>query len=188
MPKGKEYLVNTLTEDNIKEDMEYVKSQNVDYTICYLNVPNEDNTRVNAQQKNGVELLFENGVNVVLGTGSKIVQEKTEDLYELSDGTKNHVYAIYSLGDFIGEMNTAERKVSVAADITFTKSITKDKDGNVIEEKTKKNMLVNNPLSFYTNVSSSYKTTNYPIDVTIQGYNDSKINLDVEDYEVLKNI
>jgi len=184
--KGKEYLINTLTEENIKEDMAYVKSQNVDYTICYLNIPNEDASRVNSEQKKNVDMLFQNGVNVVLGTGSKIVQEKSEDLYELADGTKNHVYALYSLGDFIGDMDTDSRKVSIAADITFTKNVTKDKDGNVIDEKTKKNMLINNQLSFYTKVSTTYKTINYPIDVTLDAYNQDKLELDAKDYKAIK--
>jgi poly-gamma-glutamate synthesis protein (capsule biosynthesis protein) len=184
---GKEYLINTLTEKNIKDDMEYVNSQNVDYVICYLNIPNEDSTRVNSQQKTDVEMLFNNGVNVVLGTGSKIVQERVEDLYELSTETKNHVYVIYSLGDFMGDMDTDSRKVSMAADITFSKSITKDKKGKVIDEKTKKNMLVNKPLSFYTKVDSNYKITNYPIDITIDAYNQDKIQLDAKDYNAMKS-
>jgi poly-gamma-glutamate synthesis protein (capsule biosynthesis protein) len=184
---GKEYLINTLTEKNIKDDMEYVNSQNVDYVICYLNIPNEDSTRVSSQQKTDVEMLFNNGVNVVLGTGSKIVQERVEDLYELSAETKNHVYVIYSLGDFMGDMDTDSRKVSMAADITFSKSITKDKKGKVIDEKTKKNMLVNKPLSFYTKVDSNYKITNYPIDITIDAYNQDKIQLDAKDYNAMKS-
>ncbi|MDD2376875.1 MAG: CapA family protein [Clostridia bacterium] len=184
--KGKEYLINTLVEENIKEDMIYVKSQNVDYTICYLNIPNEDSSRVNSNQKNSVDMLFQNGVSVVLGTGSKIVQEKSEDLFELSDGTKNHVYALYSLGDFLGDMDTDDRKVSIAADITFTKNITKDKDGNEIVDKTKKNMLINNQLSFYTKVSTKYKTINYPIDITLDAYNQDNLELDAKDYKAIK--
>lgn len=184
--KGKEYLINTLTEENIKSDMEYVKSQNVDYVICYLNIPNEDSTRVNSEQKTNVEMLYKNGVNVVLGTGSKVVQDKSEELFELTDGTSNHVYTLYSLGDFIGDMDTDVRKVSIAADITFTKKITKDKDGNILAEKTKKNMMINTPLSFYTKVSSTYKTINYPIDITIDSYNQDKIELDAKDYKAMK--
>lgn len=185
-PKGKEYLVNTLTEDNLKSDIEYIKGQNADYIICYLNIPNEDASLVNAEQKTNVELLFENGVNVVLGTGSKVVQEKSEDLYELPDGTKNHAYVVYSLGDFIGDMDTEIRKSSVGIDITFTKSITKDKKGNIVEDKTKKNMMINKPLSFYTKVTSSYKTINYPINLTLDQYEKGTTELNNKDYELIK--
>ena len=184
--KGNEYLVNTLTEENIKTDMEYVKGQNVDYVICYLNIPNEDTTMVNGDQKTNVELLFEHGVNIVLGAGSKVVQGKLEDLYELEDGTKNHAYVVYSLGDFYGSMDSDERKVSIGMDITFTKSITKDKEGNVIAEKTKKNMMFNPPLSFYTKVTKDYKVINYPINKTIEEYDGGTIELDSKDYEKIK--
>jgi hypothetical protein len=84
-------------------------------------------------------------------------------------------------------MDTDSRKVSMAADITFSKSITKDKKGKVIDEKTKKNMLVNKPLSFYTKVDSNYKITNYPIDITIDAYNQDKIQLDAKDYNAMKS-
>lgn len=184
--KGKEYLVNSLTEENIKTDMEYVKDQNVDYVICYLNIPNEDTTMVNGEQKTNVELLFENGVNVILGTGSKVVQGKLEDLYELEDGTKNHAYVVYSLGDFYGSMDSDGRKVSIGMDITFTKSITKDKEGNIVLEKTKKNMMFNPSLSFYTKVTKDYKTTNYPINKTIEEYDNGNLKLDSKDYEKIK--
>lgn len=186
LPKGKEYLVNLLTEDNLKVDIEYVKSQNVDYIISYLNIPNEDASLVNSDQKKNAELLFENGVNVVIGTGSKVVQSKLEDLYELADGSKNHAYVVYSLGDFIGDMDTEDRRVSTGMDITFTKNITKDKKGNVVEDKTKKNMMINKPLSFYTKVSTSYKAINYPIDMTLEQYEKGTIELNKKDYDAIK--
>lgn len=185
--KGKDYLINILTEDNVKADMAYLKNQKVDFVICYLNVPNEDATLVDAEQKNDTDLLLDNGVNVVLGTGSKVVQEKMEDMYQLPDQTNNHAYVIYSLGDFLGDMDTDARKESVGADITFTKSVTKDKDGKVIDDKTKSNMTANKPLTFYTKVTSAYKITNYSIDTTIDLYNQDKIDLETKDYTAIKS-
>lgn len=183
---SKEYLVNSLTDDNIKEDMNYIKTQNVDFIIAYLNVPNVDSTMVNSKQKTSTDKLFENGVNIVLGTGSKIVQEKTEDIFTLKDNSKNHVYAIYSLGDFIGDMDSNSRKISVSADITFTKNITKDKKGLVIESKTKRNMIINEPISFYTKVTSTFKITNYPIKTTLDKYYKDNSSLDIKDYDLIK--
>ena len=49
--KGQKYLVNTLNEDDIKSDIEYLNSKNVDYIIAYLNDPNEDSLLTSGEQK-----------------------------------------------------------------------------------------------------------------------------------------
>ncbi|MEG1705534.1 MAG: CapA family protein [Clostridia bacterium] len=182
--KGKEYLVNKLTEENLKEDIQYCKTQNVDFVISYLNASNEDGTMISNEQTKSAEMLFSAGVNIVLGTGSKVVQSSSEDLYEITSSTKNHIYTIYSLGDFIGDMNSVSRKVSVGADIKFNKIVKKDKKGKVLSSTSK--MLLGKPISFYTSVTEN-KITNYPIESSIQSYNNNKLKLDTKDFNAMKN-
>ena len=64
----KQYCVNDNQKDRDKIQ-EYLNSKNVDYIIAYLNDPNEDSLLTSGEQKQNVELLFNNGVNVVLGLG-----------------------------------------------------------------------------------------------------------------------
>lgn len=184
LAKGKEYLINLLTEENVKKDIEFCKSQNTDYIISYLNIPNEETTMVSSSQTKSVEMLFSNGVNVVLGVGSKIVQSSSEDLYDIDSKTKSHIYTIYSLGDFIGDMNTESKKTSVGADIKITKNIKKNKKGEIINSETK--MLLGTPLFFYTSVNNN-KIISYPIAASIEKYNNDKLQISEKDFKAIKN-
>lgn len=182
----KTYLVNSLKVENVKSDVEYLKAQGVDFIVAYLSIPNKDTALVNGDQKNNVDMLFENGVNAVFGTGSLIVQNQSEDIYDLENGDKNHVYTIYSLGDFAGASDTTDRDISVIGDIKFTKTVVTDKKGNVVADKTKTNMIVNKPIGLWTKVSTNKSTTIYPIDSAIADYNNDKITLTVKEYDTLK--
>ena len=53
----KENLVNMLTEENLKEDINYLTSNNVDFIIAYLNIPNENCLITSGDQKKYVEML-----------------------------------------------------------------------------------------------------------------------------------
>ena len=86
-----------------------------DYIIAYLNDPNEDSLLTSGEQKQNVELLFNNGVNVVLGTGSMVVQGQVEDQVQVNDEKTNHIYSIYSLGDFFGIYASDDNRSSVIA-------------------------------------------------------------------------
>lgn len=180
---GKKYLVNTLNEDDIKSDVEYLNSKNVDYIIAYLNDPNEDSLLTSGEQKQNVELLFNNGVNVVLGTGSMVVQGQVEDQVQVNDEKTNHIYSIYSLGDFFGSYASDDNRSSVIANIEFTKKIKKNKKGEIID--TVVDMKVNTPIFVWTNFSSKNIKTMYIIQDEINNYNAGNSNLTSKEYNKL---
>ncbi|MEG1363906.1 MAG: CapA family protein, partial [Clostridia bacterium] len=184
--KQKEYLVNVLNEENIKRDVKFLNDNNVDYIITYLDIDNTDAHRINANQKDLVNLLIDNKIDVIIGTGSKVVQEEVNDIVTTGEEQK-HVYYIYSVGDLLGDMTTEARKTSVGVDITFTKSMTKDKKGEVIDSSVKKNMTINKPVKLYNDVTKSYKLTNYPIDITLDKYKSDNSVLDKNTYENIIN-
>lgn len=167
--KSKSYLVNILNEENLKSDIEKLKSENVDFIVTYLNTPNEDNTILDGEQVESVEMLFENGVNVVLGTGSKVVQESLKDQIEI-DSKKNQIYAVYSLGDFFGSCVNSENQVSMISNIDFSKKVTKNKDGEVVN--TEKEFKVKEPILLLTKVDKKYKKTVYNLDTLLKSYNE----------------
>lgn len=180
---GKKYLVNTLNEDDIKSDIEYLNSKNVDYIIAYLNDPNEDSLLTSGEQKQNVELLFNNGVNVVLGTGSMVVQGQVEDQVQVNDEKTNHIYSIYSLGDFFGSYASDDNRSSVIANIEFTKKIKKNKKGEIID--TVVDMKVNTPIFVWTNFSSKNIKTMYIMQDEINNYNAGNSNLTSKEYNKL---
>lgn len=180
---GQKYLVNTLNEDDIKSDIEYLNSKNVDYIIAYLNDPNEDSLLTSGEQKQNVELLFNNGVNVVLGTGSMVVQGQVEDQVQVNDEKTNHIYSIYSLGDFFGTYASDDNRSSVIANIEFTKKIKKNKKGEIID--TVVDMKVNTPIFVWTNFSSKNIKTMYIMQDEINNYNAGNSNLTSKEYNEL---
>lgn len=177
---NKDYLVNILDEDVLKQDIEYLKSKNVDYIIAYLNDPNEDSLLTSGTQKQNVELLFNNGVNVVLGTGSMVVQGQVEDQIQIDENTTNHIYSIYSLGDFFGSYSTDDNKSSVIANIEFTKKIKKNKKGEI--EDTVVNMKVNTPIFLWTSLSTNNLKTMYVMQDAISEYNRGNSSLSSKEY------
>lgn len=178
---NKDYLVNILDEDVLKQDIEYLKSKNVDYIIAYLNDPNEDSLLTSGTQKQNVELLFNNGVNVVLGTGSMVVQGQVEDQIQIDENTTNHIYSIYSLGDFFGSYSTDDNKSSVIANIEFTKKIKKNKKGEI--EDTVVNMKVNTPIFLWTSLSTNNLKTMYVMQDAINEYNSGNSSLSSKEYK-----
>lgn len=164
MSKNEEYILDVLNEEDLQNDISYLKSNNVDFIIAYLNVKNENPELINSLQKQGTEMLFNLGVNVVLGTGSKVIQEESEDLINL-DNKDFHVYCIYSLGDFIGEYSTQKNRESLIANIEFVKKVSKDKNGNIVSQTS--DMLVKRPIKVNVEVGKKFSTT-----MSIKEYND----------------
>ena len=150
-----EYVLDVLNEEDLKSDIEYLKSKNVDYIISYLNVNNANSELPNSTQKQNTEMLFNAGVNVVIGTGAKIIQEETEDIININN-QNTHVYAAYCLGDFIGEYKTDNNRENAIANIEFYKKVIKNKKGEIINQQ--KDMKVNDLIKIEVDVKSNYST------------------------------
>ena len=179
MSEKNSYLLNVLVDEDLKKDIEYLKSQNVDFIVAYLNVPNEDVLMVNSDQVKATEKLFNAGVNVVLGSGSMVVQENMEEETE-----KEHLYAIYSLGDLCGSYITDDNCLNVIANIEFKKEVIKDKDGNVKSSECK--MTVNEPIGVWNAVKSDFSRTTYLLNEEISNYDLGKSDVSESEYKKMK--
>ncbi|MDD3303345.1 MAG: CapA family protein [Clostridia bacterium] len=182
--KGNENYLNLLDDENLKQDIAYLKENKVDFIVTYVNTPNTDADIIVANQKDSVEQLIQAGVDVILCTGVPGVQEDYEEEVTLKDETKNHVYSIYALGEFFGGNTTNAAKSSIIANIEFTKTITKNKNGEIT--KTQNDMKIKEPVALWASVDKSYKKTMYVMSSEIEKYNNSKSNLDVKEYSAMK--
>ncbi len=179
MTKNNSYLLNVLDDEDLNKDIDYLKSQNVDFIVAYLNVPNEDVLMVNSDQVKATEKLFTAGVNVVLGSGSMVVQENIEEETE-----KEHVYSIYSLGDLCGSYVTDDNCLNVIANIEFKKDIVKDSEGNV--KSTECKMVVNEPIGVWNAVKSDFSRTTYLLNEEISNYDLGKSDISKSEYQKMK--
>lgn len=176
--------LNILTEENIKDDMAYLKENQVDQVIAYLDVPDATSTIITAKQKENVDLLFDQGVNIVLGSGVAYVQDDYEDEIELADEnkTKSHIYASYSLGDLMGSFTDTQS--SIIPNFEFTKTITKNKKGEVI--KTQNDVKMKAPLMVWTSVSKTYATTMSFMEDEVKAYQNDTSKLTAKEYNAMK--
>lgn len=180
--KDNKYTVNVFNEDDLTIDINYLKSQNVDFIVSYINVPSENSTIVSYEQKLITEKLFSSGVDVVLGSGNSIVQEDIKE--EIEEG--KYIYGIYSLGDFYGNFESEDNLVNVIANIEFKKSIIKDRDGNI--ENIEKYMIVNEPIKIWNSINSSNLSTMYLLEEEIEKYKSGESEITLKDYNSIKKI
>ncbi len=178
--KNNTNMVNIFSDENLKYDLEYLNSKNVDFIVAYLNVPTNNSNVITYEQKNIVEKLFLSGVDVVLGTGNTNVQEQIEEV-EID----KPVYAIYSLGNFYGNFEDNEENFSVIANIEFKKNVTKDQDGNL--KQVEKDMIMNEPITVLKDINKN-KIEYIMLSEEIKRYDEGNSNITLEYYNKIKNM
>jgi len=95
------------------------KEQKADVIIAMLHWGNEYETEPLATQNEIAELLFKNGVDVILGSHSHEVGPMEKRTVTV-DGEEKEVFLAYSLGNFFSSMSTNTAKVSTVLDLEFT--------------------------------------------------------------------
>lgn len=121
VPEGKDFCINLIDEDAIKEDVEKAKSQNADIIIACMHWGTEYNTSPNDTQKDLADFLFKNGVNIILGGHPHVLQNMEKRTVTLEDGTTQDGFIVYSLGNFICDQNAKNTRSSIILDLTITK-------------------------------------------------------------------
>ena len=112
-----------------------------------------------------------------------VVQGQVEDQVQVNDEKTNHIYSIYSLGDFFGSYASDDNRSSVISNIEFTKKIKKNKKGEIID--TVVDIKVNTPIFVWTNFSSKNIKTMYIMQDEINNYNAGNSNLTSKEYNKL---
>lgn len=178
-----EYL-NVFSEENVISDVSYLKNKNVDVILAYLSTYGEDTTMTSLEHKQNTDILFDNGVNIVLGGGVAAVQENYEDEIELKDSTKSHIYTIYSLGDFMGGYTSEYAKASIIPSFEITKSVTKNRKDEV--KQVLVDFKINSPILTWTSVDKNYNKTIYLMEEEISNFNNDKSNLKAKEFNMMK--
>ncbi len=125
MPQGSENLVNLLYEDyateykkvdekRIEKILDAAAAENPDVTVALLHWGSEYNEDISSTQKKIVNLMKENGVDVILGTHPHTLQPID---YDSIKGT----LVAYSLGDFFGDADRGATNYSIILDVEITK-------------------------------------------------------------------
>lgn len=176
MPDGCEYVLNTLYSDysdywtdlkssQIRSDIQAAKDAGAEVIVALVHWGSEYGRTVTEQQETVKNLLLNNGVDVIIGTHSHVVNEMGFEDVKLSDGTQKRCFVAYGLGDFYTDPEQESGQTSIVLNLTFSK----DDEGevsiseasyipiyqNITEQNGKRTFEL---LDVYKNIASIYRS------------------------------
>ena len=136
LPEGTEYAVDLLysdyasdftkiNQDAIVRSVEAAKAQNPDVILAMLHWGSEADRSVTKSQEKIATLLFENGVDAIVGSHSHMAGPMKKLSVTTVDGTVKDCFIAYSLGNFFSSMGENAARTcqeSLILDLEFTKS------------------------------------------------------------------
>ena len=121
VPSANSYCVNLIDKDLILEQLELAKSQEPDLICVNMHWGLEYQNVQNSEQEDWADFLFENSVDVILGSHPHVLQPMEKRTVTLDDGTTKDCFVIYSLGNFISGQTKKNTRTSIILNINFTK-------------------------------------------------------------------
>lgn len=131
VPKGKEYLINIISEEKIINDLKNVKELNPDLIVVMPHMGNEYETYSRQVFKNWVDIMINNGADIVIASHPHVLQPM--EIKEVTEGGKvvRNAFVIYSMGNFISSQRTEPRDYSMILNLSISK---KNNEKPVIEK------------------------------------------------------
>lgn len=131
LPEGESYRVNLLYSDydsnyskidydGISAVLDVARRQKPDVIIASLHWGSENVSAVSDTQEKIADYLFENGVDVIVGSHSHLVGQIEQRTVTANDGRVKNVLVAYSLGDFCAAAD-GEANLSAILNVEFTK-------------------------------------------------------------------
>ena len=180
VPSDKSFAVNLIDDNLILKQLSLAKEQNPDLICVNMHWGIEFQTKQNAEQERLANLLFENGVDVILGSHPHVLQPMEKKTITLEDGSTKDCFVIYSLGNFMSGQTKVNTRNSVILNIKFTK--------NGETEKTTIDSVSYVPIYMYKSASGGtqrYKVLD--IEKAIQNYeNGTNTSIGQANYSTLK--
>lgn len=123
VPSGKDYCVNLIDKDFIAQQLNLAKELSPDVICVNMHWGVEYNHKQNSNQEDLADFLFENGVDIILGSHPHVIQPMEKRTITLEDGTTKDGFVIYSLGNFMSGQSTAYPKTckSLILNLKITK-------------------------------------------------------------------
>ncbi len=127
VPEGKDYCINLIDKNLILDQITKAKALNPDVICVFMHWGEEYKLQPNNNQKELADFLFENGVDIVLGSHPHVLESMEKRTVTLKDGTKKDGFLIYSLGNFVSGQVIEDTKNSIILQL----QITKHSDGKI---------------------------------------------------------
>lgn len=118
----KSFAVNLIDDNFILQQISLAKEQNPDLICASMHWGYEYHTTQSSEQERLANLLFTNGVDVILGSHPHVLQPMKKKTITLEDGSTKDCFVIYSLGNFMSGQTKTNTRNSIILNMTFTKS------------------------------------------------------------------
>ena len=122
IPSSKPFAVNLIDDNFILQQISLAKELEPDLICVNMHWGYEYHTKQSTEQERLANLLFKNGVDVILGSHPHVLQPMEKKTITLEDGTTKDCFVIYSLGNFMSGQTKANTKNSIILNMSFTKS------------------------------------------------------------------
>ena len=118
----KKYAVNLIDDELIIKQLQLAKEQKPDLICVSMHWGEEYQTKPNSEQKRLANLLFENGVDIILGSHPHVLQPMEKKEITLEDGMTKECFVIYSLGNFMSGQVKEGTRDSIILNLDIKKS------------------------------------------------------------------
>lgn len=178
VPDGKEFCINLIDKDLIKNQIEQAKDENADIIIACMHWGTEYQTTPNDEQKELSDFLFKNGVDIIIGNHPHVLEPMEKRVVTLDDGTTKECFVIYALGNFTADQRETITRNSIILNLTITST-----DGKVSIDKASYI-----PIYMYNNTNASSKKFKVlDIEKTLSNYESGiDTSIGASTYELLK--
>ena len=121
IPKDKNYCINLIDQNLILHHLQLAKLESPDIICVYMHWGNEYETTQNTFQEDLTNFLFQNGVDIILGSHPHVIQPMEKRNITLPDGSTKEGFVIYSLGNFMSGQVIDNTRTSIILNLKITK-------------------------------------------------------------------
>lgn len=122
LPKDEPYLVNLIDKEQMELDISKAKESTVDLIIVSVHFGNEYQRKESEEQRELVDFLLEQGVDVVLGSHPHVIQPMEIRKVTTVDGEEKESFVIYSMGNFVSNQRDRYKDSGLILQLHFTKN------------------------------------------------------------------
>lgn len=101
--------------------LQLAKLESPDIICVYMHWGNEYETTQNTFQEDLTNFLFQNGVDIILGSHPHVIQPMEKRNITLPDGSTKEGFVIYSLGNFMSGQVIDNTRTSIILNLKITK-------------------------------------------------------------------
>lgn len=121
LPEGKDYLVNIMSDEIIKNDINKAKEFNPDFIVVMPHMGNEYEDKPKQVFIDWIDRMIEYGADIVVASHPHVLQPMEYRSIICEDGSERNAFVAYSMGNFISSQRTEPRDAGVILNFYFEK-------------------------------------------------------------------